>query len=94
MDYVVVCGGESGWQYGIWPEGSAPAKRGPFIVADSEGRAQGVSIERGLRVTDVLGYLIVLQEVGSAAAESAIITEPNAKSRSPVLGIIGCQCMK
>ena len=94
MDYVVVCGGESGWQYGIWAEGSTPTKQGPLIVADSKGRAQGVSIERGLRVTDVLGYLIVMQEVVSAAAENIIITDANRKSRSPALGIIGCQCMK
>jgi hypothetical protein len=96
MDYVVVCGGGSGWQPGIWLEGSGsgPTRRGPLIVADSQGRAQGVSIERGLQVKDVLGYLIVMQEIGSVAAETVITTQTKRKSRSPALGIIGCQCMK
>ncbi len=96
MDYVVVCGGESGWQSGIGQEGSgsAPSRQGPLIVADSNGRAQGVSIERGLQVKDVLGYLILLREVWCAAAQTVNITEATRKRRNLALGIIGCQCMK
>jgi hypothetical protein len=94
MDYVVICGGESGWQYGS--NGKAPdhVKDTPLIVADAEGRAQGVSIERGLRVKDVLGNLIVMQEVRIAAVEAEPLTARNRNRRGPALGIIGCQCMK
>jgi len=95
MDHVVICGGESGWQYDPNTTGSDRAKNTtPLIVADAQGRAQGVSIERGLRVKDVLGKMVVMQEVRPAAAEKEGFTERNRKKQSLALGLIGCQCMK
>lgn len=89
MDYNVICGGESGWEYA-----KEKVKENPVIVANAEGRAQGVSIERGLLVKDVLGKMIVMQEIRDPSVENEPITNLNRKRRTPALGIIGCQCMK
>ena len=89
MDHIVMCGGESGWEYAM-----ENVKRNPLIVANAEGRAQGVSIERQLLVKDVLGKMVVMQEIRDPAVENEPITEANRKRRTPALGVIGCQCMK
>jgi hypothetical protein len=52
----------------------------PVIVADEKGKAQGVSIERDLRVQDVLGRMIVIREV----AQAPILDEADAQE--PMLG--------
>ena len=64
MKHIVICAGESGWRYRTKEEEDCGRCRdSPIIVADGEGKAQGVSIERDLRVQDVIGRMIVIQEV-------------------------------
>jgi hypothetical protein len=90
MKYIVICGGGSGWQYRTKKdEGSEGSWEAPVLVADGEGKAQGVSVERGLRVQDVLGMAIVIQEIGVQTDVSE--DNPNQR-RGPALGVIGCQC--
>jgi hypothetical protein len=88
MKYFVVCGGESGWQFQTNKE---EGSRGPpVLIADGEGKAQGISIERGLRVQDVLGKMIVIQETG---VQMDVIENNPSRRRGPVVGVIGCQCI-
>ena len=78
-------------------EAANPESRGdvPLLVADGQGKAQGVSIEKGLRVYDVLGRIIVIQEVEVIKTEEkGIATETIIRRGRPVLGVIGCQCIK
>ena len=85
MKHIVICGGESGWQYRTKKDdASEEFREAPVLIADEEGKAQGISIERGLRVQDVLGKAIVIQEIGGVQMS---------RRRGPALGIIGCQCM-
>jgi hypothetical protein len=91
MKHIVICAGESGWRYRTKAEedsGQYPDL--PVIVADGEGKAQGVSIERDLRVQDVIGGMIAIQEV---QLEVRNVAEKIPK-RGPALGVIGCQCVR
>lgn len=96
MKYMVICGGESGWRYHIEEEGDSQKSRQTLLfIADGEGKAQGVSIERGLYVHDVIGRMIVIQEVEMVKSEvEDVIQEKITRKRSPAFGIIGCQCVK
>ena len=88
MDHIVICGSDSGWRHRTVSEGAAANTKGaPILFADGEGKAQGVSIERGLRVQDVLGRMIVILELENAKAG-------NIQKQRPALGVIGCQCLK
>ena len=76
-------------------DNSAPFRDVPLLFADGQGKAQGVSIERGLRIHDVLGRMIVIQEVEVAKAEEkGIAMETIIRKGRPVLGVIGCQCVR
>lgn len=92
MKHIVICAGESGWRYRTKEEkDSGRCRDSPIIVADGDGKAQGVSIERDLRVQDVIGRLIVIQEV---PLEVQNVTQEKISKRGPALGVIGCQCLK
>ena len=92
MKHIVICAGESGWRYRTKEEEeSGKCRDAPVIVADGEGKAQGISIERDLRVQDVIGRMIVVQEI-QLATEG--VTQEKIRSRGPALGVIGCQCVK
>jgi hypothetical protein len=95
MKYIVICAGESGWQYPTPDDGeSRHFCDAPILIADGKGKAQGVSIERGLRVQDVLGRMIMIQEVGVVQSkEGDINIENRMQKRGPALGVIGCQCV-
>src|SRR5436305_5528030 len=80
MKHIVVCGVESGWKYGHGDE-SISSLEGPLLIANSEGKAQGVSIERGLRVQDVLGRMIILQEVGKIPTGELEESKKNTKAK-------------
>ena len=76
-------------------ENSESCRDVPLLIADEHGRAQGVSIERGLRVHDVLGRMIVIQEVEVAKTdEKGVAMETIIRRGRPVLGVIGCQCAR
>lgn len=95
MKYFVICGGESGWRFRR-PEDdeSLLSHDTPLLIADGEGKAQGMSIERGLRIQDVIGRIIIMQEVGTAKEKEEGGNEGNGiRKRGPALGVIGCQCM-
>jgi hypothetical protein len=93
MKYAVICGGESGWRYHRGEEGdNAHCRETPLIITDGEGKAQGVSIERGLLVKDVIGRLIVIQEVEICKKEEGEVQERIIRKKGPALGVIGCQC--
>jgi hypothetical protein len=95
LDYIVICEGESGWQLRNREQtGSLHMRETPLLLADDQGKAQGVSIERGMRVQDVLGRLIVMRAVDSVTAEEDATTGTSMKKQNPALGVIGCQCMK
>jgi hypothetical protein len=96
MKYLVVCGAESGWRYGRPGEGSSNDREMvPLLVANEEGKAQGVSIEKGLRVQDVIGRMIVIREFGiDSAVDSHVLSCGNIRKRGPALGVIGCQCVR
>jgi len=96
MGWIVICGGESGWRFRMTEaDNAAPYRDLPLLTADGHGRAQGVSIERGLRVHDVLGRMIVIQEVEvGQAEEKGTATETIIRKGRPVLGVIGCQCVR
>jgi hypothetical protein len=92
MKHIVICAGESGWRYRTEEEkDSGQYGDSPVIVADGEGKAQGVSIERDLRVQDVLGRMIVIQEAQVEAQDAA---QEKIRRRGPALGVIGCQCIR
>ena len=96
MGWIVICGGESGWRYRMKEvENSESCRDVPLLIADGYGKAQGVSIERGLRVHDVLGRMIVIQEVDVPKTEEKGVTMGAIIRRGrPVLGVIGCQCAR
>jgi hypothetical protein len=95
LDYIVICAGESGWRLRNREErGSKHIRETALIFADSEGKAQGVSIERGMRVQDVLGRMIVMKVVGNVLTEGDITTGSSMRKQGPALGVIGCQCVK
>lgn len=92
MKHVVICAGESGWRHRTKAEeNSGQYRDSPVLVADGDGNAQGVSIERDLRVQDVLGRMIVIQEIQSKVEN---VTLEKISERGPALGVIGCQCVK
>src|SRR5439155_22474295 len=90
MRHIVMCNGDSGWRYGTKKEDEGKCQERPVIIADGEGKAQGISIEPGLRVQDVLGRMILLKEI---ELEIQISSE-GIQKRGPALGVIGCQCIK
>lgn len=93
MKYIVICGGESGWRYRTKEE--SPCRETPLLIADGEGKAQGVSIERGLHVQDIIGRIIVIQQVETGQAEvQEGIHHTAIRNKGPALGVIGCQCVK
>jgi hypothetical protein len=95
LDYIVICAGESGWRLRNREErGSKHIREAALLFADSEGKAQGVSVERGMCVKDVLGRMIVLKVVGNVSTEGDITTGSGIRKQSPALGVIGCQCTK
>lgn len=96
MGWIVICGGESGWRYRMKEvEDSESCRDLPLLIADGHGKAQGVSIERGLRVHDVLGRMIVIQEIEFAKTEEKGCAMGTIIRRGrPVLGVIGCQCVR
>lgn len=95
LDYIVICEGESGWRLRNKEQtGSLHVRETPLLLADDQGKAQGVSIERGMRIEDVLGRLIVMRMVESVSAEEEATAGTTIKKQSPALGVIGCQCMK
>ena len=92
MKYFVICGGDSGWRYRRPEDDESPLSHdAPLLIADGEGKAQGMSIERGLRIQDVIGRIIIIQEVGTAKEEAVGVN--GIRKRGPALGVIGCQCM-
>jgi len=92
MKHIVICAGESGWRYRTKEEEDLRRCRdSPVIVADGEGKAQGISIERELRVQDVIGRMIVIEEVHLQAQD---VAQEKIPKRGPALGVIGCQCLK
>lgn len=92
MKHIVICAGESGWRHRTKEEeNSGKCRDSPVLVADGDGNAQGVSIERDLRVQDVLGRMIVIQEI---QLEVENVTLEKIPERGPALGVIGCQCVK
>ena len=95
MKYLVICGGESGWRYRTPEDGDSVLVRdAPLLIADAEGKAQGISIERGLRVQDVIGRMIVIQEIGKVYKEGGDVNERKKQRRQGLaLGVIGCQCV-
>jgi len=95
MRFVVVCRGNSGWRYRTQKEAGVHIRDGPVIVADEKGKAQGVSIERDLRVQDVLGRMIVIREVAPPPddqAESPLLP-PETAPTDPSLSVVGIQDM-
>jgi hypothetical protein len=95
LDYIVICAGDSGWRLRNREErGSKHIREVALLYADSEGKAQGVSIERGMRVQDVLGRMIVMKVAGNVSTEGDITTGSSLRKQSLALGVIGCQCIK
>lgn len=94
MRFVVVCRGNSGWRYRTQKEAGVHIRDGPVIVADEKGKAQGVSIERDLRVQDVLGRMIVIREVAPLpdGGESPSLP-PETTPTDPSLSVVGVQDM-
>ena len=93
----MVCGGASGWLLDTWQGERSSTTGTPLFIADGEGKAQGVSIERGLHVQDILGRTIIVQEVGNAQSkwtqsEEQALVEEFIWKRQPALGVIGWQC--
>jgi len=93
LKFLVACGGNSGWRYRtIRSERGALVREAPVIVADERGKAQGVSIERDLRVQDVLGRMIVIREVAPIPEEDLFDQEQMEEveeNTQEFLGVIG-----
>lgn len=65
------------------------------IMADGEGSARGISIERGLRIQDILGRLIVLKVREGKGVKLEAQEDGSTKKGGtgrPVFGLIGCRC--
>ena len=90
----MICGGESGWKYRM-RRGIKSEHDVPLLIADGQGKAQGVSIEKGLQVHNVLGRMIVIQQIEIVESEEkGVVIEKVARRGRPILGVIGCQCVK
>ena len=90
MRYLVVCGGESGYRYSAEQNGNAlPSRNRPVIIADRQGKAHGLSVERGLNVQSVVGKMILLRDISNQEREQDS-HEPRSKWRGLALGIVGC----
>jgi hypothetical protein len=94
MRFLVVCGGNSGWRYRTSQDKDILMREAPIIIADEQGKAQGLSIERDLRVQDVLGRMIVIREVACPTDDEENSVEEAAQRQNHSLGAIGWQNME